>query len=541
MTWQKSLTILKYYYFCNFYGDFLSSKKTKLLESAQKNFLKGQYDRAVFEYRQLIELDPSDLRHRQRLAEILTKANQKDEAVKEYTFLAKQYVETIHYLKAIAVYKQIQKLDPANPEISLTLASLNEKQGLIGNATAEYATAVQIFEKNGENLKALKALESMTALDSGNSAVKLRIAEKYFTTGSENKSFDAFVSLLRELKDGNDENGFTLISERAVNLFGNRAKEIFEQISDMEAVEDLPVEISSPQIEDLIHPTEPPTSKQDSFETSPEPDISDEITDSDSYDEIEFIEDISPFEDEEPAESSVISETDDDWEEEIDLLALDAGTVSNEKQKTDQVVQDDIDTVLELDELDELELELEIDDEVSATASDLPSFLDDETFDLAKDLSIFADEIDFDLFSVQNSDTSFDITNSGFKKGELDNEDAESHYSLGLAYKEMGLFDEAISEFIVSSRASDRKIDSMILQGVCLRETGNIVKAVEMLSDTLLDKEITIDECLGLQYELALCHEASGEFEKARSLLTDIISARPTFSDVAVRLKNLPT
>ena len=61
-----------------------------------------------------------------------------------------------------------------------------------------------------------------------------------------------------------------------------------------------------------------------------------------------------------------------------------------------------------------------------------------------------------------------------------------------------------------------------------------------MLSDTLNDASITEDEYLGVQYEIALCHEASGEFDKARIMLADIIAARPTFSDVATRLKNLP-
>jgi tetratricopeptide (TPR) repeat protein len=207
----------------------VSSRKTKLIENAQKFILKGQYDRAVSEYRQLVELEPQDLRHRQKVAEILTKANQKEEALKEYASLAKHYVDSIHYLKAIAVYKQIQKLDPTNPETSLTLASLNEKQGLIGNAMSEYAAAVQIYESRGENLKALKALESIMALDSGNSAVKLRAAEKYFSTGSEEKAFNTFASLLSDLKERNDENGVNLIYERAFSLFGDKAKELVAQ------------------------------------------------------------------------------------------------------------------------------------------------------------------------------------------------------------------------------------------------------------------------------------------------------------------------
>jgi len=302
----------------------LSSKKTKLLESAQKYFLKGQYDRAVSEYRQIIELDPHDLRHRQKVAEILTKANQKDEAVKEYTFLAKYYVDSVHYLKAIAVYKQIQKLDPANPETSLTLASLNEKQGLIGNATAEYATAVQIYESRGENLKALKALESIMSLDSGNSAVKLRVAEKYFTTGSEESSFNTFASLLADLKEKNDENGFNLIAERALMLFGEKAQEIISQTSEDDTVEDLQAELSqagTPEIE-ITH------------DFSTETDTFSEESEDEIYEEIEYIEDILPIEDEEQNEQSSLPVPADEWEEEIDLISLDSGLQADAPQKT---------------------------------------------------------------------------------------------------------------------------------------------------------------------------------------------------------------
>jgi len=506
----------------------LSSKKTKLLESAQKNFLKGQYDRAVSEYRQIIELDPHDLRHRQKIAEILTKANQKDEAVKEYTSLAKHYVDTVHYLKAIAVYKQIQKLDPTNPETSLTLASLNEKQGLIGNATAEYAAAVQIYESRGENLKALKALESIMSLDAGNSAVKLRIAEKYFATGSEDNSFNTFASLLSELKEKNDENGFNLIAERALMLFGEKAKEIIGQPSVEDSDKSLQVE-STPAAAPEIEPA-------DDFATDTV--SSAEVSDSEIYEEIEYIEDILPIDDEDQHELSGFAVSADEWEEEIDLVSLDPGLLIDSPQNAEQ----DILTELGADDiLDELDLEIEVESlsEAELVQAATP-FQADETFDLGKDLSIFADAIDFDLFSTQNTEATFDITTSGFKKSELDNEDAESHYSLGLAYKEMGLFDEAIGEFIIASRSKDRKIDSQILQGVCLREIGSVAKAVEMFSDTLKDEKITEDEYLGVQYEIALCHEATQAFAEARRILADIIKARPTFNDVADRLKNLP-
>lgn len=518
----------------------MSSKKSKLLESAQKNVLKGQIDRAIVEYRQLIELDPGDLRHRQRIAELLTKINRKDEAIKEYSFLAKHYIDSVHYLKAIAVYKQIQKLDQENPDIALTLASLNEKQGLIGNAIAEYASAVQIYEKSGENLKALKSLECIMALDSGNYAVKLRIAEKYFTTGAEEKSFETFASLLTDLNTRNDENGYRLIAERAFNLFGDRVKEIGSQMPDETPSEDLqsasvilPAETSMPYSESINTQPEPSEISRDLTATNTESIELEEFT---PCEEADYIEDILPLDDDEQYDQAPFSENCAEWEEEVDLPCFDSTFDTNGTLDSGQEVLEELDA---FEELEEIELELEMDTELSPDPGTQFSS-EEDTFDLGKELSLFADDIDFGLFAGEDQGPIFDSTTFGFKKGELDNEDAESHYSLGLAYKEMGLLDEAIGEFIVASCSPLRKIDALTLQGVCLRELGNVDKAVEILSDTLKDKSITENECLGIQYELALCHESSGDFTLARTMLKDIIAARPTYSDVATRLKNLP-
>lgn len=515
----------------------MSSKKTKLLESAQKNVFKGQLDRAIVEYRQLIELDPADLRHRQKIAELLTKANRKEEAIKEYASLAKHYIDSVHYLKAIAVYKQIQKIDPENPETSLTLASLNEKQGLIGNAIAEHATAVQIYEKSGENLKALKALEAIMLLDSSNAAVKLRIAEKYFSTGSEDKSFETFQSLLTELKERNDENGYNLIAARAANLFGDRFHD-FQTLSPPlpsdgnlhQAGKAQPAVAVPHSPQSMNIQPEPYEAPDDSVPTEA---ATAELPEAAHGEEVDYIEELLPLEDDEPS----FSETSADWEEEIDIPSFDGSFASDGTLESGQEIIEEIEAI---DDLDEIELELDVAADLSQESPPEAPPAED-SIDLGKELSQFADEIDFGLFGEEGQDTTFDSTAYGFKKGELDNEDTESHYSLGLAYKEMGLWDEAIGEFIVASRSPLRRIDALTLQGVCLRELGNVAKAVEMLSDALNNERITEDERIGVQYELALCHEATGDFGQARTMLTEIITARPTYSDVAARLENLPS
>ena len=650
-------------------GDILSSTKTKLLDSAQKNLLKGQYGRAVSDYRQIIQLEPSDMRHRQKLAEILTKANLKDEAITEYTSLAKHYIESVHYLKAIAVYKQVQKLDPTNPEISLTLASLNEKQGLIGNATAEYASALQLFEKNSENLKALKVLESMLALDPGNSAVRLRIAEKYFVVGKEGISFDQFLALATDLKSRDDENGFKHVSEKIRQLFKERAQELFSKIEGEKEIEvpapvtpipdktvSEPVKVEAKPLQAAlpakkkqadavieVHPEPPPAASSiapeapavdiplieeleeiDELEefsaTTDEPDWEEDIeldldlahtgppTVDDFIQDVEECEESGPvFELDEPELEDIELELElsneelelDNEELELDNEELELGNeelelgneeleLNNEELELndeeielndEEIELNDEELELNDEELElndeELELndeELELNDEELEPNNEEPapdneepapdekvlgldelddstplpgpdgishpeSGISETTFDLAGELSMFADEIDFDLIRTAASDSQFTLdTASGFKRNELDNEDAESHYSLGLAYKEMGLFDEAISEFLVASRSEERKIDSLILTAVCFRELGKTEMAVEILSDTVKLPDIKDDELLGVKYELAICRETLGEMLLARQLYTEIMTVRPDFSDTANRI-----
>src|SRR5689334_1415666 len=115
-------------------GNNLASKKDKLLESAQRFVLKGQIDKAIKEYQQIVALDPREIRFRQRLAELLVRDNRKEEAIAEYEGIGKHYAENSYFLKAIAVYKQIQRLDSSNATVSHTLAVLNQRQGLAGNA-----------------------------------------------------------------------------------------------------------------------------------------------------------------------------------------------------------------------------------------------------------------------------------------------------------------------------------------------------------------------------------------------------------------------
>lgn len=84
--------------------------KEKHLAAAQKFLQKNNLTRAIREYEQIVELDGRDFRSRQKLAELYSQTGEAEKALGQYEQVARYYADHAFYLKAIAVYKQMQKL-----------------------------------------------------------------------------------------------------------------------------------------------------------------------------------------------------------------------------------------------------------------------------------------------------------------------------------------------------------------------------------------------------------------------------------------------
>jgi len=175
------------------------ASKDKLLENAQKFLSKGQLSKAIGEYQKLVDAFPKDARNRQKFAELLNRDNRTEDALKEYEVVAKHYTETGFYLKAIAVFKQMQKIDSSRVDIYHRLAELNEKQGLVGNALTEYRNLIAFYDKNQMQSEALEVLEKMAELDPGNLNVLAKVAECYMVTGQNDEALERFHELIASL------------------------------------------------------------------------------------------------------------------------------------------------------------------------------------------------------------------------------------------------------------------------------------------------------------------------------------------------------
>ena len=125
-----------------------------------------------------------------------------------------------------------------------------------------------------------------------------------------------------------------------------------------------------------------------------------------------------------------------------------------------------------------------------------------------------------------------------FRKGskeEVGDEEFETHYDLGVAYKEMGLTIEAIEEFQLAARGPTRFVDACTMIAACYRDQNLSKSAI-----TFLERVLTDARCAGpgvpyVKYDLAVLYEEEGFTDKAIRLYGDI----PSIRDVDVRLRRV--
>ena len=194
------------------------ANKDKLLATAQKYISKGQIPKAIGEYRKLVDAFPKDVRNRQKLAELLGRDNKNQDALAEYEVVAKHYTETGFYLKAIALFKQMQKIDASRVDIYHRLAELNENQGLVGNALTEYRNLISFYEKNQMYREAIEVLDKMLELDPENLNFAAKIAECYKASGQNDEALKRFQSIIEPISEKGEHLKVVKLYERFLDI-----------------------------------------------------------------------------------------------------------------------------------------------------------------------------------------------------------------------------------------------------------------------------------------------------------------------------------
>jgi tetratricopeptide (TPR) repeat protein len=126
-----------------------------------------------------------------------------------------------------------------------------------------------------------------------------------------------------------------------------------------------------------------------------------------------------------------------------------------------------------------------------------------------------------------------------------EDEDLETHYNLGVAFREMGLLEEAISEFQKVAKANDRgrafryTMQCCTLLGLAFMEKGQPAIAAIWYERALQTPGNDPESTLALRYDLGVAQESAGEPEAALKSFSQVYAMNIDYRDVAERIAAL--
>lgn len=192
----------------------MSVDRTKVLEAAQKHLAKGAFDKAIAEFQKLVKADPKDVRTWLKIGDLQDKVGQKKEAIETYSRVAEQYAQQGFFLKAVAVFKQILKLDPTRLDVQVKLAEMYEQLQLVSDALQTYEMVAATYARAGDMERALSTLGRMVALDESNIPTRIKYAEALSRAGKTAEAAKAFEAGARLLKRSGRIDDYLKVAER---------------------------------------------------------------------------------------------------------------------------------------------------------------------------------------------------------------------------------------------------------------------------------------------------------------------------------------
>ena len=188
--------------------------KNKIIEAAAKLVAKGAYDKAIKEYQKILEVDGKDVRILQKMGELYQKKNDNGQAAIYFTKVAESYANDGFFLNAVALYKQVLKLDPALMDVNIKLAELHQQLQLMGEAMAYYQIVANHYDKAGDVRRSLDVLKTMVDLDPDNVPSRVKLADLYLREQMTAEAIGEFQRAAEHLKRQGSVDDYLRVAER---------------------------------------------------------------------------------------------------------------------------------------------------------------------------------------------------------------------------------------------------------------------------------------------------------------------------------------
>jgi tetratricopeptide (TPR) repeat protein len=192
--------------------------KEKTLRAAERYLEMGKIPAAVKEYCQLVEHEPNDFTTLNILGDLHVRVGNRAAAVLCFRRIADHYRDQEFALKAIAMFKKIDRLQPNDLEIATNLADLYAQQDLVVEARSHYLVVADAHAKSGDTHAGLEVLRKIADVDPQNTEVRIKLANGYLKEGMSREAAASFT-----------EAGHTMLARNAVD----EAVELFAKAVDV--------------------------------------------------------------------------------------------------------------------------------------------------------------------------------------------------------------------------------------------------------------------------------------------------------------------
>ena len=536
--------------------------KNAVQDNAQKYAAQGKLTEAIAEWKKLADLSPNDGTPYNAIGDLHLKRNAQNDAIEAY-FKAGQAFRTGGVaLKAIAVLKKILKLDPNQFKAYQFLADLNAERGLASNAVADYVSLAKLYLKAGKAKDALETYRAAVKLEPSNLDARRQLADLCLKQGWQEEGAKAFIELGRECATQRRPAEAKEAYQSAIKLDpkNREAEQLLQSLESGAAVPPPTAAGTAAAPASQVDPNNLAGAGKEALLEYAAAQMN-----SGQYAPAEAA--LSELLSREPGEPEVCR-----------LLArvhLKAGQIvvargeiqffaetaiqSGDYKLAESMIQE----FLEVNPTSVAMLELlgkvheESGDKATAATHygravevllehpdpDNPT-LPNELFEKIKEIASSSPVVGklTKLFKAGQAAPAQPAPAAAAPVAEsapaapaqeqLSEQELLVRYELGVAYKDMGLIDEAMEELELALKGPACFVNASHAMALCLKEKGKTKDAIGLLEQAVADHGCVGDLATVVRYDLGLLYESDGEFEKAFKTFSQI----PAYKDVPKRL-----
>lgn len=196
----------------------MATPREKVIQQAERYVARGKVEAAIREYRKVLAENPRDTNTLNRVGDLYARLERNGEAIQLFIKIAETYTDDGFFVKAIAIYKKIIKLDPTRLDIYEKLAELYHRQGLVNEARTQYQVLADYYQKHDQIEAATGICRRMVLLEPANPSHRAKLADLLEQQGKGAEAIEQYSAIGDQMIATGQPDGAVRVYEKALDV-----------------------------------------------------------------------------------------------------------------------------------------------------------------------------------------------------------------------------------------------------------------------------------------------------------------------------------